>query len=156
MGGMAGMGGSDIRTCNNPHDCDDGEPCTTDQCGEDLVCAYESFADDTVCLSEIGLSICLSGVCQLIWPSCTEPGAEEGDFCEPLESPDPPRLGRCASGTCALEPCQIGFDCWDGDLCTSDICEGGECSHPNAPNGTSCGIVVPMVCVEGECVTTPG
>lgn len=152
--GAGGMGGSEIARCNAPRDCDDDEPCTKDLC-VDGICGYEPLADDTVCGSETGLSACLDGACQSVWPSCTDPSAEEGDFCQPTPSTD--RIGRCVSGECVIAACQIPFDCWDGDQCTSDVCDDstGECSHPNAPDGTRCGVVTPMQCVEGECVSLP-
>lgn len=152
MGGDGGTGGTDVRFCVNPRDCDDDEPCTKDLC-TDRICGYEPLPENTVCASVLGLSACLSGVCQLIWPSCTDEGAGDGDFCESEE--DSTRVGRCVAGSCELLPCEIAFDCWDGDLCTDDVCDdsSGECSHPLAMDGTSCGIVVPMECLEGECVT---
>jgi hypothetical protein len=156
-GGIGGTGGSDVRTCNTASNCDDGEPCTDEICNNQT-CSYASLPDDTVCLSGTGLSVCLIGVCQSIWPSCMDPGAEDGDFCQPAGNVQ--RLGRCASGSCEIQPCEISFDCWDGEdgLCTDDVCDelSGECSHPNAPLGTRCGVVVPMECDgEGNCGSPP-
>ncbi len=152
--GAGGMGGIEVPECNFPRDCDDDQPCTRDLCVERF-CEHEPLADATICVSDTGLSACLEGVCQLIWPSCTNADAEEGDFCQPAGITD--RIGRCSSGECTVEPCAISFDCWDGDPCTSDLCEvsTGECAHPNAPDGTRCGVVTPMQCIEGECVNPP-
>lgn len=153
VGGMGGVGGSDIPMCTVPADCDDDEPCTLELC-VDGDCDYETLADDTGCVATTGLSVCLGGVCQPIWETCSNPSAEEGDFCKPLVNVD--RLGRCVSGMCLTELCQIAFDCWDEDPCTSDVCEvDGTCVHPNAPDGTPCGVVAPMQCVEGQCVNVP-
>ena len=155
MGGIGGTGGSDVQMCTVAHNCDDSEVCTADLC-IDQACDHVSLPDDTLCLSSIGISVCMTGVCQLIWASCGDPGAEEGDFCEPAG--DVQRLGRCASGSCEVSPCEISFDCWDGDLCTNDVCDAssGECSHPNAPLGTRCGLAFPMECDgEGNCGTPP-
>ena len=149
-GGMGGGGGTYVPRCNNISDCDDGEPCTNGFCN-DGVCEYEPLADDTRCASDLGLSICLTGECQLIWPTCTDPGAKEGDFCQLAD--DSTRIGRCTGGSCGVSPCEIGFDCWDQDFCTDDVCDSnGECSHPTAPDGTSCGVVVPRECVAGQCL----
>jgi hypothetical protein len=151
IGGDGGDGGTGVQMCMNAHVCNDDDPCTIDRC-TDRICSYENLADNTVCLSDTGISGCLSGECQLIWSSCSDEGAEEGDFCESAE--DASRLGRCVSGSCEILPCELAFDCWDGDRCTSDVCDGtsGDCSHPVAPDGTSCGTVTPMQCVEGVCV----
>ncbi|NOQ83851.1 MAG: hypothetical protein GQ551_07555 [Myxococcales bacterium] len=65
--------------------------------------------DDAVCVSDTGLSACLTGGCQLIWPSCTGEGAEEGDFCQPDENVE--RIGRC----------EIGLDRLDGNACTGGM-----------------------------------
>jgi hypothetical protein len=148
-GGMGGGGGV-VRSCMNPNDCVDfgRDPCITSTC-TNMVCRFDSLPDGQVCLSDTGLSACLEGTCQLIWPSCGDEGAQDGDFCEPTESI--PRLGRCESGACVVNPCEISFDCWDGDPCTSDICEAGDCRHENAPDGTRCGVVVAMECMDGIC-----
>ena len=124
-------------------------------CNEGM-CEYDPLPDNDICFGETGLSACLDGVCQPIWLSCEAEGAEDGDFCEPPVTPDPPQLGHCASGVCEVTPCEIAFDCWDGDLCTSDVCEDGVCSHPFAPAGTRCGVAFPMQCDgEGNCVAPP-
>ena len=151
-GGEGGAGGVDGQVCRNASDCDDGEPCTNETC-TDQFCVRESLPDNEVCFNGTSLSICLSGVCQIIWASCAEPEANDGDFCQP--SIPVPRIGRCVAVDCEVLPCEVAFDCWDGDLCTSDVCEqaSGECSHPDAPDGTRCGIAVPMECLDGECVS---
>jgi hypothetical protein len=136
-GGMGGGGGSGVERCVNASNCDDQEPCTEDLCIEE-VCEYPPLPDNTVCASATGLSACLAGECQLIWASCEDEGAEEGDFCQPTEAVD--RVGRCVARDCVVGPCEIGFDCWDGNACTLGICDGsdGMCSQANAPNGNAC------------------
>ena len=155
IGGTGGTGGTPLM-CMNPRDCDDMEPCTNDLCVEQ-VCAYESLPDNAVCVSDTGLSVCLTGECQIVWPSCTDEGAEEGDFCEPTEEVD--RIGRCPSeGECEVGPCEIAFDCWDGNGCTSGICDPTDCtcSQENAPNGTVCIPPVGGQCVDGTCAGGAG
>jgi len=151
-GGSGGSGGSGGRGCSVDNDCIDfgQDPCITSMCIE-MVCSYDSLPDGQVCPSDTGLSACLGGVCQLIWPSCAEPEAQDGDFCEPTESI--PRLGRCESGTCVVAPCEIAFDCWDGNVCTVGICDelNGTCSQGNAPNGTPCLPLVGGQCIDGVC-----
>jgi len=145
---MGGTGGT-VRMCNGPNDCVDfrRDPCITSMCIE-RICNFDSLPDNTVCGGETGVSACVGGICQPIWPSCDDELAQDGDFCEPTESM--PRLGRCESGVCEVNPCEIAFDCWDGDRCSSDICESGECRHENAPDGTECGII-PKQCIDGVC-----
>lgn len=153
-GGMGGVGGV-APMCIEAKDCPKGDVCATPLCngGE---CVYDPAPDNGLCVGETGLSACLGGVCQPIWSSCEASGAEEGDFCEPIAPQDPPRIGRCASGMCEVSPCEIPLDCWDGDMCTSDICEEGACSHPFAPAGTRCGVAFPLVCDgEGNCIAPP-
>ena len=118
---MGGAGGT-VRMCINTRDCNDGQACTADLC-RDQVCVYEPVPDYTVCGSDTGISACLGGVCQLIWTSCGEEGAEDGDFCRPTPEQDPPRLGRCDSGACVVGPRTIGFDCWSGDACKIGLCD---------------------------------
>jgi len=123
----------------------------------DQICHFDSLPDDTACAAETGqstLSTCVGGICQPIWASCEDEGAQDGDFCQPTE--DMQRLGRCESGICEVNPCEITFDCWDGDPCMSDICDTGECRHENVPNGTNCGLVLAMECIDGICVRETG
>ncbi len=152
MGGNGGIGGGGgpVRMCSIPRDCDDNEPCTLDMCTE-RVCVYGQLPDDTRCGSVTGLSACVGSVCQPIWPSCAEPEAQDGDFCEP--EPDPPRLGRCVSGNCEVQDCEIAFDCWNKDPCASGICDesNGTCSQGNAPNGTPCIPPAGGQCFDGVC-----
>jgi hypothetical protein len=156
-GGSAGIGGSGgivEQMCTSPRDCDDDDPCTVERC-EDRICSYDLLADGTVCLASTGLSACLAGMCEPIWASCENEAAMDGDFCESSE--DSTRVGRCSSGACEISPCELALDCWDGDLCTKDICDdsNGECSHPNADDGTTCELLTNKQCIEGECVTPP-
>ncbi|HSN83886.1 MAG TPA: hypothetical protein VLS88_14990 [Polyangiales bacterium] len=34
--------------------------------------------------------------------------------------------------------CSSNFDCDDGNSCTDDICEAGQCTNPTKPNGAEC------------------
>jgi hypothetical protein len=156
-GGSAGIGGSGgiaERMCTVPRDCDDDDPCTVERCN-DRICSYDLLADETVCLASTGLSACLAGMCEPIWASCENEAAMDGDFCESSE--DTTRVGHCSSGACEISPCELALDCWDGDLCTKDLCDGssGECSHPIADDGTMCELLTNKQCIEGECVTPP-
>lgn len=153
-GGIGGSGGS-VRMCAGPNDCIDfdRDPCITSMC-TNMVCRFDSLPDGQVCLSDTGLSACVEGMCQLIWPSCDVEGAQEGDFCQPTE--DIQRLGRCGPEGCEVNPCEITFDCWDEDPCMSDICDAGVCRHENAPDGTRCGVIVAMECMDGICGSGTG
>ena len=53
------------------------------------------------------------------------------------------------------DKCATNADCDDGRACTTDTCNAGYCSHPNAPNGTACpdGNICngPEACLSGSC-----
>ncbi|HSD11443.1 MAG TPA: hypothetical protein VLF14_10675, partial [Candidatus Binatia bacterium] len=71
---------------------------------------------------------------------------------------DTPVSAFCVAGTvdCPDEPL-----CDDGNRCTHDFREGGECQSEPAPNTLSCTIEVeggepqPGMCLDGTCVATP-
>jgi sulfatase modifying factor 1 len=46
--------------------------------------------------------------------------------------------------------CANDAECFDGDPCTTDSCDGGTCNFPTADNGIGCG--EGTVCSAGKCV----
>ena len=98
--------------------CDDGNPCTLDQCTEPLGCEYSattgSCSDGDVCTLD---DHCQQGECTGAAMECNDDNPCTDDQCNPGESGDP--------------VCQFSHNaapCDDGDPYTaSDICVEGEC-----------------------------
>ena len=119
--------------CTVAADCDDGNPCTLDECGADLRCRYTPVADDTACPG----GICCSGACvdsaadPLHCGSCTR-------VCGPGST--------CSSGSCACTGALLNCDGNWGNGCevngTSDPANCGAC-------GSSCGLHA--TCSSGTC-----
>jgi len=99
--------------------CDDGNPCTADDCGESG-CAHSPMPDGAICGSG---SICLAGSC--IVPECTRDADCSSADQAQLQCEDP----TCsATGSCAMTPKPDGTACDDGSAETSgDRCEAGTC-----------------------------
>ena len=145
--------------CNGSEDCDDGYPCTNDDCMNGS-CQHTPVVcgDGEVCDAFTG--DCL----ELEAPDCSE-SCGDGDLCT-IDScnPDtgecehkPVPCGAdtvCIAGMCMARSCQNtpDFDCNDNDPCTLDYCGATKCIHESF-NGSVCG---PMtVCVEGLCILDP-
>lgn len=112
------------RTCVLvPSLCDDGNPCTIDDCDAATGCSHEPM----ICSL---FESCVAGDCV---PSCnTTRECEEGQAC---------RQGGCVNG------CEGDTDCLDGDSCTIDECDTRQsCQHEPVP----CSIL--EECVRGACV----
>lgn len=174
-GGLPPDGGSDLPTdipvdipdpgCLKDSHCDDGTPCTDDQC-VDGKCVYKvvpdccdddgDCADNDPCTSEkcvmdaSGMTLCqfipIEGCCH------EDVECEDGDPCTD---------DFCADNLCAHEPipncggCQTAEDCDDGDYCTED-----ECLMDTGPDGeeqTSCANHdIPGCCHDdGDCEDGP-
>lgn len=100
-----------------------------------------------------GSAGCLGVYLTLPQPECTDnPGCDDGNPCT---------TDSCVANQCQYANVSSGQTCTDdGNECTSDICDGaGSCTHPNAPDGTSCGdasdtaCTDPDTCQSGTCVT---
>jgi hypothetical protein len=78
-----------------------------------------------------------TGVCVLLPSPCTAP-------CQTCS------VTACSGYSCYGVP-NPGVSCPDdGNPCTLDVCNSsGECGHPAAPNGTSCGSG--LTCTNGVC-----
>jgi DNA-binding beta-propeller fold protein YncE len=93
--------------------CDDGDPCTLDECAE--------------------------GSCWAQWILgcfCRDASdCDDGDVC----TLDSCTGGRCVHGTAALPGCcGADADCDDGDPCTLDRCDGTRCRVDPAPDPACC------------------
>ena len=99
--------------------CDDGNPCTLDECDETGSCSYTSLEDGTSCGDDDvcnGEELCQSG-------SCEVSAALECQSDAPcMDSSCHPTLG------CLNEPKDDGAPCGDDDVCNGEeTCQGGAC-----------------------------
>lgn len=106
-------GGTDTGPSECPGGCDDGVPCTNDQCV------------DGRCLQGPDDSLCAAGercdpVSGCVPERCTDDAecGADGIACNGVEA--------CVSGTCQTSP---GTSCDDGNPCTTDTCGGGGCTN---------------------------
>ena len=110
--------------------CDDGDACTIgDACqsgacvgGEAKACEDDNECTDNVCDSATGL--CSNP------PVADNTVCDDGDLCSANDT--------CQSGTCTAGDavtCQASDQCHVAGVCDSAT---GQCSDPNAPNGTAC------------------
>ena len=144
--------------CAEDEQCDDGDPCTTDECRGAVGCVHRP-ADVGRCSSD-GLG-CTMDVCR-------------GGRCVHL-----PIDARCTAGECELAVCspgdavadedgcvgvpvRDGEECTDdGVTCTDDVCRRGTCLHVPvdtrcAPPGTCMGAVCrPGRGAESACTVGP-
>ena len=161
-----GLGEGCDTCCAADADCDDGLPCTRDEC-VDQGCV--STDDATLC--EDG-DPCTDDLCsggQCAHPAGTGGPCDDGDACTagdlcfaglcegaPVLCDGGP--GQCSSGTCVAGDCVYGPDdglCDDSDPCTLDTCgAGGHCAH--APGDGPCDDGDPCTtadaCDQGDCM----
>ena len=117
--------------------CDDGNPCTLDECRPDRGCVYQPLSGicpDLDPCSETGQGFCIEGQCVGARKNC-----EDGNPCT-VDSCD-------AAGNCRHQV-QAGLACEDGDLCTSgETCDAqGQCR-----GGTTRDCNDQNVCTIDEC-----
>lgn len=121
ISGKAGecISGSCEIFCETDNDCDDQNPCTTENCDPAVGCSYE-FANDVVCTPESQCAVdglCFKGECL----TYTEVNCDDHNPCT-VDSCDP------ESG-CAFDNAENGTGCNDLDPCTkNDVCTDGVCS----------------------------
>ncbi len=122
------------RTCNNPGECDDLNPCTIDSCIGGF-CGYAWEPDGFACEDGVfcnGADVCMSGLCRTPGDPC-----RPGDTCDETNA-------RCL--------CDDTNPCTGPDVRQSD----GTCQGPNA-DGTLCGTCDAggcRICCGGSCVTS--
>ena len=153
--GLADSADPDCKACLTDIDCDDSNPCTTDECGE-VTCIYTNAADGTLCDDRLYCTLddsCHSGTCigqarncddanvctldvcnedldQCEHPVQPIPGAEgPSDTCQNAIDDDCDGLTDVDDPDCAV--CITDADCDDGMYCTDpDTCTGGVCTTP--------------------------
>ena len=63
-------------------------------------------------------------ICAAAWRVAACSGVVDGQACDYDGLP-----GICAQGICEPHPCETASDCSDGNPCTDDVCNQGECEH---------------------------
>ena len=108
--------------CTTDDNCEDDNPCTSDECAPTGLCVYANRPPGTPCPDDLfcnGEETCDGkGVCRPGSNPC-----ENGEVC--LEGFD-----RCAE-------CVTDADCNDGNLCTTEECQG-LCVYTFLPTNTPC------------------
>ena len=132
---------------DKPKSCDDGNPCTTDECDAKTGCTHVANsdlcnADDDKCTVGDGCKekvcvpgnkrscddgdVCTADGCDKATGKCTMPPEQDGTPCDKDNSlctvKDACVEGKCTAGT--------ALDCDDGNPCTTDGCDPKtECTH---------------------------
>ncbi len=158
-GGVIGQAGDGNTTppiggdvlCHGPDECDDGDPCTIDECDAEGFCRHSAKC--------VGAGeLCCDGTCS---QCCSRDDCEDtvectGDQCFNGFCAHVPDDDSCeADQYCSLaedckdrEPCPNGTaaECDDGDPCTADTCQATLCYHDFCEVGQQC-------CPEKGCAT---
>ncbi len=156
--GEAGAAGAATKVaCQGPEDCDDGDPCTVDQCGADGACvptpkcgptekccngACGECCDQSDCDDQITCTddVCFAGTCT---HAVDNGNCKAGEYCSAVND--------CRT----KEACADATGCDDKDACTDDACTTGLCDHaptkcPN--NGVCCpGTGCAECCEDANC-----
>ena len=147
-GGTTGL--FDAGSCISDLQCDDGNPCTLDSCGEGGLCVAEPQPDGPALEQEPGdcsRTECTDGVRR-----------EVPDSGDPADDDDPCTLDRCEDGVAVHDPkvegasCEVGRgngSCFGGNcivLCTSSN-EDRQCDDENECTEDAC-----VPCDADECM----
>ena len=161
---------------DNTSQCDDGDPCTQDQCNTSGSCKHSAI-EGLPCDDGDGCTApdaCAGGKCQPgAQKSCDDNNPCTKDSCAPLtgcvhnptdglcaDDGDPCTQDLCQAGVCAHPPRKAGGPCVDdGNPCTDDFCQGGSCQHPPATFAVKCtddgDPCTADVCDKGGCSHQP-
>ncbi|HXH18436.1 MAG TPA: malectin domain-containing carbohydrate-binding protein [Chitinophagales bacterium] len=133
--------------------CDDGNPCTDDDC-VDNQCVFTPINcnDNDACTFDE----CVNGACShTVIPGCNDPcevlNCNDNDLCTndacvngnciniPVRCDDNDACtdDKCEGGDCVYEP----LDCDDANACTQDACDNGTCSN------------IPIICNDNDACT---
>ena len=157
-------------SCLTNADCDDGNPCTTDTCSNEI-CVHAPITGCCIAHSDCDDHLYCNGVetcggdnqCDAGTPvNCGAQYCDESrDACVQCLTPAHCSDNNACNGT---ETCQAGVcvggtppNCDDGNACTDDACiPASGCVHTNNANACDDGIVCtsPDVCAGGACVGT--
>jgi hypothetical protein len=155
--------------------CDDGNPCTKDNCNPaQNACEHHPIGEGVKCDDGSACTAgdtCRGGSCGGVPVSCDDANPCTAESCDARTGCKSVRVGdgtacddgdpctsasQCLAGICVGT---AGLSCDDGDMCTIDRCDigAGTCSHPAAPEGTSCGppgACTQTLCTSGKCTMT--
>lgn len=161
----------DFGGCVENQQCNDGNPCTVNQCsdGECDPAGAQAVADGTICAQNDDgdiLGLCENGACLpnlCLDRDCSDGNSCTQDICTPpfgiCSNPNEPNGttcvggGQCILGNCqpVIPRCQRDSDCDDGNSCTEDTCPAGLCDFDPLPNGAPC-IGENGQCILGSCL----
>jgi hypothetical protein len=139
VAGLDGLSFTDTATCGEA--CDDGDPCTDDDCMIDGACKGTPIPDGPVLTDPVGdcqLTSCAAGELETA-PDDTDLPADDGssctdEVCAAGKPGHPTRpdgaacmaasglAGTCAAGACQVK-CSADADCDDKNPCTLDACD---------------------------------
>jgi hypothetical protein len=129
-------------SCSNASatECDDGDPCTTDTCGQDKQCVHAAAPDADIAEQKPG--DCLRSVCRAgLELDTADPTdvKDDGESCtvdtctdgKPVSTPvasgtaceDGAKKGGCVKGACVTSCKDKPGACDDGEACTVDSCD---------------------------------
>jgi hypothetical protein len=163
-----GAGGGSCEPCSLPDTCGGGgaagqcgctpnDPCTAgrcgtvpNRCGQDIECGDCGNPATPICVNNTctacsGSNPCPDDGCCTRAGSCVADGAacDDGSDCTTGDT--------CRNGTCAGTPvaCNTPAECQD----SPGVCDAtsGQCTYPNAANGTRCGNKCTQACSNGAC-----
>lgn len=163
-------------------ECDDSNPCTTDNCDPTLGCQFVNNTlpcdDGNACTVS---DVCGGGSCNGGGPlDCNDGNVCTNDSCSPMtgcqytnntfacdDGNACTTMDVCGGGSCHGGPAPI---CNDGNLCTDDACDpqsgcvyvnnsdpcddGDECTTNDTCGGGSCNGGAPLDCDDGNVCTT--
>lgn len=142
--------------CTEVKDCDDGDPCTVDDC-------YEGFCHPQSNPIDEDLDGYVSHICG--GPDCDDqngtihPGTVEASYGEAVcsDGVDNDCNGRVDEEDAGCFHCGSAEDCDDGNPCTHQDCVGGRCAYTDRPgpcdDGNPC--TVNDACFGGFCTGDP-
>jgi hypothetical protein len=140
--------------CEVDAQCDDENPCNTDTCGEDKLCAHEALPDQTVDAvpGDCHRTVCTNGRAENEvdlgdveddGEDCTLDTCEDGQPVHLAKIEDHPcavgqGTGECHAGKCVVPctPADATYQCDDLNLCTNDACV--PCSGELCDTGSWC------------------
>lgn len=155
---------------DNPLNCDDNNPCTSDSCDPQAGCQYANKPDGMNCGGGLcGPATCSDGECQYDDPMfcddgdpCTADGCDPASGCHSQPAPDGTPCtdndlcngeDTCRNGVCTSGPAP---DCDDRNPCTQDDCDAFTgCVHTSFPDGMACGggACGEASCSAGQCLS---
>jgi hypothetical protein len=106
--------------------CDDGNPCTVDECAPAGGCRHAMVPDGAGCADGDrcnGTETCRAGTCTVGTPlACDDGDACTVDACTAQQ-------GCTHAAVAGCQACGSAVDCDDADQCTADACSAGRCEH---------------------------